>query len=190
MTLTLSAVIAATIFFPIEVSGINRCDFKVIQPRPSVAPVVGPSEIVARTRIAHDDAAPLVVSAVDFSEIDFVTTPGFYSWRGPHTVEVLNVSDRPITDVVVWVYVGVPQQAFGGKGVRFDKVLRPGERVRLSSRSSRGHGYTVEGEAVVDVVMVSAHMDGCDYLPSYPSSSLRLSLPRGQSGETLRVRRP
>jgi hypothetical protein len=106
------------------------------------------------------------VTAIDFSKARLTASPGSFDWQGPYTLEIENVSDRPLRRLRAMVYVRAENLSGIGSGVHFDEVLMPGARVQLIGKT-RGQGNSDEGgDVTVDVVVESVRWDGCEYRPS------------------------
>jgi len=145
----------------------SACEFTVaadgLEPE-----IVGPNEVVVRTRVLSQPDSPLVVRRVDVSNLHLsfggsgVDTDGFW------TVDVQNVSDQAIGDAAVRIQIGNARGHFGG-GPAWKGSLPPGETVRLKARS---HGAGVDpadsiGETLELLVLIdSVQLRGCLYKPA------------------------
>jgi hypothetical protein len=82
--------------------------------------------------------------------------------------EVQNVSDRPLSNILVQMNVGIGNSGGGGGGGSGTELL-PGQTVRITSRgggSSQGLHRSGEGEIGILFVVGSVEFDGCEYKPA------------------------
>lgn len=142
----------------------SACTFSMAQSAPDVV-VKGPDDILSRLRIIRQPDSPVVVAAVDLTEMDLVASTTSYSVTGSKVVELLNVSDRRVSDVRVTVWTRWSAFAGGGHSSRVAEI-GPGERavVRIGGRGQGTAGK--ESNLTVDVLIDSLKIGDCVYKPS------------------------
>ncbi len=94
-----------------------------------------------------------------------MASAGSFDWTGTFTLEIENVSARPLRNMRAVVFVRDSQLSGIGSGVRFDEVLVPGARVRLPGSAS-GQGSGLQSDVTIDVLIESVRWEGCEYRPS------------------------
>jgi len=168
MLYTFAALLAATLNAGTQVGPASPgaiCQVPLIRPNSGAPSVTGPEDVTSRVRILRQPDSPISVTAIDFSAATLTTSPGYFDWQGPYTIEMVNVSDRPLRNIRATVYVRSGNLSGVGSGVLVDQVLAPGARLQLVGKGS-GHGTFHGGDVTVDVVVDSVRWDGCEYRPS------------------------
>src|SRR5687768_14410860 len=74
------------------------CNFIRSGNAPPVTPI-GANDLVQRVRMSAQPDSPVAITLLDFSETNLVVGSGSYQKAGRFTLEVLNVSDRPVSRV-------------------------------------------------------------------------------------------
>ncbi len=144
------------------------CRFGISWSAP-VATISGPDEIVKRVRLLAQPDSPIAITALDLTEIALVVGPGAYEWSGALTLEVMNVSDQPVSEVWTQLWIDHVDGSAGG-GQRFGELLLPGQRRRTTAGVGRGRGkgdFRAE-DVALRVFVDRASLDGCEYRPSLP----------------------
>ena len=142
------------------------CKAPLVRPLVDGPRLRGPDEITSRLRIVRQPDSPATVTAIDFSKTTLTVSPGYFEWQGSYTLEIANISDRPLREIRATVYVRFENLSGIGNGVHFDEIVAPGARLQLVGRAS-GHGTSpASRDVTVDVVVESVRWDGCVYRPS------------------------
>ena len=141
------------------------CQFAIAHPIGEDVIVTGPEDLVSRLRVLRPEHAPVVVTALDFSGAELLASTGAYDWKGRYSLEVMNVSDRPVSHVrpAVGVVIESPNGGATWEELRMDGPIAPGARARVAVPSSRGWGTAPDGEVVVRVGIATALVAGCEY---------------------------
>lgn len=66
-----------------------------------LATIHGADEIVQRVRLLAQPGSPIVITALDVTDTKLAVGPGSYERTGGFTIEVMNVSARPVLDIGV-----------------------------------------------------------------------------------------
>ena len=95
---------------------------------------------MTRVRRLRQPDAPIIITAADFSEMRLDVKPGRYNWEGPHSMEILNVSDRPVHDIPFGAFISWAGTSGGsdhGIGMwRYQQALAPGQRVTVTRKGA------------------------------------------------------
>jgi hypothetical protein len=140
------------------------CQFKLRQVKDAAKPI-GPEEVVSRARILPQPDSPIVITKADFSGSQLNVVPGSFQWRPAVTLELLNVSDQPVSDVRTWVMLRSHDLSGVGDGGRWQPTLAPGARAQVVVRGGKGKGG-FQGDVFVDVLIEAVTFEGCVYRPS------------------------
>ena len=146
----------------------DACEFVIVHQVPGAAAIRGPEEIVTRVRLLRQPDSPIVITAADFTEMRLDVVPGRYNWEGPHSMEILNVSDRPVHDIhfgafISWV--GTSGGSDQGIGMwRYQQALAPGQRVTVARKGGGETGTSPRGDDVtVDLRVTSVRIGQCEF---------------------------
>lgn len=149
----------------------DACEFAIVHQVPGAAALRGPEEIVTRVRLLRQPDSPIVIASADFTEMRLDVAPGRYNWEGPHTIEILNVSDRPVHDIHFGAFIrwaGTSGGSDHGTGMwRYQQALAPGQRVTVARKGGGEIGTSPRGDDVtVDVGVTSVRIGQCQLRPS------------------------
>ena len=143
----------------------SACEFSITEAAPDVA-VRGPEDIVSRLRFITQPGSPVVVTAIDFGKSTLSASETSYQSAIHYSVEVMNVSDRPVSDVRVTVQTRwLNGMGGGGSGTRPSTSFGPGERIVLTAGSRGGGGGPKPSALMVDVWIESLKVGGCAFRP-------------------------
>jgi hypothetical protein len=151
---------------------VSGCGFVLAASAIPVTPA-GPEEVTSRVRIIAQPDSPVAVTKVDFTGSKLDVVPGFFQWQPTYTLEVINRSNKPISNLLASVYVHSSTLSGVGDGGRWDQMLAPGARAELKVRGGRGHGGFRGEDVSVDVLIESVTFDGCTYRPSQALPALK-----------------
>ena len=161
----------------LSVQAQERCTFNLVAPRPQ-ATSKGPEDVVTAIKVVDQPGSPVAIAALDLSELVLHASPSQYTLEGTIFVEVVNISDVPITRVELARAAGW-QDGFSSGRTSFGGVLNPGEQ-RKFGLSGRSAGATrVTGEVTVAVGIDAAWIGDCRYEPAATPASVLRAL-RGQ----------
>jgi hypothetical protein len=141
------------------------CQFKLQRANAASKPT-GPEEVVSRARILPQPDSPIVITKADFSGSRLDVVPGSFQWQPNFTLELLNVSDKPVSNVRTSVQVRSQDLSGVGDGGRWEPTLEPGARARVVVRGGRGHGGFRGDDVSVDILIEAVTLEGCVYRPS------------------------
>lgn len=149
----------------------DACEFAIVHQVPGTAALEGPEEIVTRVRLLRQPDSPIVIAAADFTKMRLDVAPGRYNWEGPHNIEILNVSDRPVHDIHFGAFIrwaGTAEGSNHGIGMWwYAQALAPGQHVTVARRGGGETGTSPRGDDVtVDVGVRSARIGQCQLRPS------------------------
>ena len=147
------------------------CEFAIVYQLPGTAALRGPEEIMTRVRLLRQPDSPIVITAADFSEMRLDVAPGRYNWTGPHGMEILNVSDRPVHDIHFGAFIRWAGTSGGsGRGIGmwwYQQALAPGQRVTVVRKGGGETGTSPRGDDVtVDLSVTSVRIGQCQLRPS------------------------
>jgi len=126
----------------------------------------GPADVVSRTRILPQPDSPVVITSLDFSGSRLNVVPGFFEWQPNYSLQLMNVSDKLITDVRAAVHIRARDLSGVGEGPRWERTLAPGQRAVIAGHGGTGHGGFRGDDVTVDAFIESVTFDGCIYRPS------------------------
>jgi hypothetical protein len=141
------------------------CQFNLQRTNDAAKPT-GPEEVVSRARILPQPDSPVVITKADFSGSQLHVVPGSFQWQANVTLELLNVSDKPVSNVRTWVLVRSQDLSGVGDGERWQPTLEPGARARVVVRGGKGQGGFRGDDVSVDVLIEAVTFEGCVYRPS------------------------
>ncbi len=152
---------------PSQRTASTPCGFS-LTPYNQPALISGPEELVPITRIVDQPGSPVAIQAVDLTDSTFVVGATWHEYEARYAIDVINVSDRPASEIRVAVRFLTTPGGGGGAAVSRHAV-GPGESVRLTSAGS-GHGTrqaVPEGDDRWIMVLVdSVRFDDCVYKPA------------------------
>jgi hypothetical protein len=145
----------------------RECQFSIMQAAPTPG-ARGSEDFLSRLRFVRQPDAPVVVTAIDFGNATLTVGEGNYAVSYVDgSIELLNVSDRPVSDIHLMVHTRWMNLSGTGSSVKSTGLLRPGQRIRLDMRGGRGQGTSPSADKLtVDVLVESVQIDGCLYRPS------------------------
>lgn len=151
----------------------DACEFAIVHQVPGAAALRGPEDIVTRVRLLRQPDSPIVIAAADFTEMRLDVAPGRYNWEGPHSIEILNVSDRPVHDIHFGAFIRWAGTSGGsGHGIGmwwYQQALAPGQRVTVARKGGGETGTSPRGDDVtVDVGVTSVRIGQCQLRPRWP----------------------
>ena len=169
--------VLACLMGAVPVQAQERCTFELVAPRPQ-ATSTGPEDVVRAIKVVDQPGSPVAIAALDLSELVLHASRSQYAMEGTIYVEVVNISEVPITRVELGRAAGW-QDGFSSGRTSFGGVLGPGERRKygLSGRSGGATGVT--GELTVAVGIDAAWIGDCRYEPAATPGSVLRAL-RGQ----------
>ena len=146
----------------------DACEFAIVHQVPEAFALTGPDEIVTRVRLFRQPDSPIVITAADFSEMRLDVAPGRYNWEGPHSMEILNVSDRPVHDIHFGAFItwaGTSGGSDHGIGRwQYLQALAPGQRVTVVRKGGGESGSSPRGNDVtVDLSVKSVSIGECQF---------------------------
>ena len=168
MRQALPGVIVAAFFAgiaPTAEAQLADCRFTVQPHNVSVTPT-GPEDLTARARIIPQPDSPVVITKVDFTGSTLDVSPGYFRWKPAYSLEVLNVSDKPIITVQTFVHVRSSSLSGVGNGWKWERTLAPGARAEIKAHGGVGRGGFSGDDVFVDILIESVTFDGCVYRPS------------------------
>jgi hypothetical protein len=176
MTLVLAAGIslawAQDAALPSRTTG--SCHFAVS--RQSQPPEVkGPEEIVSRARVLIQPDSPVALLSVDLSPMTLTVGSAWFERSGGYSALIKNVSDRVLTQVVIFVRIR-GKNGHIGSGAQWKTPLHPGETVRIVAHAGGGDGTAPDGEVEVVTYVDSVETSGCVYKPSQSWPALGTSM--------------
>jgi hypothetical protein len=145
----------------------SPCQFAILQPRPEPA-LKGAEAITSRVRFLNQPDSPVAISSVDFHNSELTATATSYAWSsGERTVEIVNVSDQPVSEVRVAIRTTWPNGAGTGGTVRSSGLIPGGERAVIGGGQGRARGTNPDGgQLTVDIFIESLSVGDCAYKPS------------------------
>jgi hypothetical protein len=146
----------------------DRCKFSVIAERPTSIDLRGSVEVLRAFRIVDQPDLPLAIISLDVSRVTLGTATGKSTMSGPISVELMNISDVPVTRVEIGQAAGWRDSSISGRW-SFGTRLAPGERrsFTLSVRSGRSLPDDLTTLIGVDAVL----LEQCRYEPSLTPAS-------------------
>jgi hypothetical protein len=134
---------------------------------PPTLVITGPEEITSRVRLVTQPDSPVALSRVDFSEAILNVTDGSFTFEKGYAVEVINLSDRTVTDVRLRSFVRSRNGGAGG-GPTVKGPLGPGQSGahRVSQGRSQGTSPLPSDEVRVLLSVESVEFSDCVYRPS------------------------
>ena len=149
----------------------DACEFAIVHQVPGAAALRGPEEIVTRVRLLRQPDSPIVITAADFTGMRLDVASGRYNWEGPHSMEILNVSDRPVHDIHFGAFIrwaGTSGGSDHGIGMwRYQQALAPGQHVTVARKGGGETGTSPRGDDVtVDLSVTSVTIGQCQFRPS------------------------
>jgi len=143
------------------------CEFKASASPVAAAAISGPSEVTDKIRVIVQPDSPVAIAAADLTGTTLNVGPASFLWQGPYIVELVNTSDKVITDVKVALFVRAAPSGGGvGAGLTAAGPIEPGQRVKLSGRSGRGSGGAGTAGVTMDLFIESVRVGACEYRPS------------------------
>jgi len=168
MRQALPGVIVAAFFAGVAATAeaqLADCGFTVQPHNVSVTPT-GPADLTSRARIVPQPDSPIVITRVDFTGSTLDVSPGYFRWQPAYSLELLNVSDRPISTAQTFVYVRSSTLSGVGNGWKLERTLAPGARAEIKATGGAGRGGFKGDDVFVDIVIESVTFEGCVYRPS------------------------
>jgi hypothetical protein len=107
-----------------------------------------------------------VITTADFSGSRLNVVPGSFQWQPSFTLELLNVSDKSVSNVRTSVQVRAQDLSGVGDGGRWEPTIEPGARARVVVRGGKGRGSFHGDDVSVDVLIEAVTFEGCVYRPS------------------------
>jgi hypothetical protein len=134
--------------------------------------------VVRLVKVVDQPDSPVVVTALDLGALSLNASSAQHTMGGTIQIEVMNVSDVPITRVELGRAAGW-RDGFSSVRASFGGVLGPRER-RTYSLSGRSRGATgMPGELIVAVGIDTVWIGDCRYEPAVTPASVLRAL-RGQ----------
>jgi hypothetical protein len=143
------------------------CGFALATTAPAPI-VVGPGDVTSKVRFISQPDSPVAVSKLELDPSTLTIGGGTFMLTKNYMVEVVNRSDRPVSNVQLVVTVRTKHGGAGG-GPMVKGSLNPGERRLVSLRSSgrgRASGTAPDDEAWLLVGVDSVEVGECTYRPS------------------------
>ncbi len=144
-----------------------RCEFNVVQ-QAGEPLIAGPPELVSRIRVLGQPGSPVAILMVDITGTQITVDKDRSKHESNFLMEVQNVSDRPLSNVLVHLNVEIGNSGGGGGGSTGTELL-PGQTVRITSRgggSSQGIQRTGADDIRILAFVGSVEFDGCEYKPA------------------------
>ena len=153
----------------------SDCSFRIAAQTLSPA-IVGEQEVTGRARIMAQPDSPVAIVRLDLTHMGLTVGGGTFEARGRYVVDVINISDRALTDVLVNVWVGFARASGTGSGFRLGRTLQPGAKARIEWSSGVSRGTSDRSDDIVSIVGLAAEVKtaGCTYKPSqsWPSAAI------------------
>jgi hypothetical protein len=137
-----------------------RCEFNVVQ---QVGPplIAGPLDLVSRVRVLSQPGSPVAILMVDVTGTQITVEKDRSKYDSAFLAEVQNVSDRPLSNILVQMNVEIGNSG-GGDGGGSGTELLPGQTVRITSRGAgSSQGPQRSGEDERPASAAHRHADGC-----------------------------
>jgi hypothetical protein len=143
------------------------CAFSVTG-SPTVATVVGPSEVTSRTEIIHQPDSPIEIVAADFRGMRLTVAEGgsgnAFTFEQVAAIEVRNRSNQGVEGVDLRVKVGGCQGTSGLS--RWTGSVLPGETTRIRTAGGGGSGSSNSSPIRVWVWIDRVNFKECIYKPA------------------------
>jgi hypothetical protein len=165
----LLAAVSALGFQPPAIPEVDPgCRFSVS--RESTPPqILGAESIGVPIRILPQPDSPVAVIGADLRRMTLTVGSSSFEQHGTgtSTIDIRNISDRPLTRVDVAVQT---RTNGGGVGniVTSRTPIEPGGTARLDLRMGQGMGTAQDGAAELVMLVESVETSGCHYKPSQP----------------------
>jgi hypothetical protein len=82
----------------------SGCRFSIVH-APTVPRITGPDEVVSRAAVMKQSDSPVAILSADFTGSTLIADKESYWFDDAFSVDIVNVSDRPLHDVRAWIQV-------------------------------------------------------------------------------------
>jgi len=147
------------------------CRFSRVAEAPQALSVEGATEVIQIVKLVEQPDSPVVVTAVDLRGVTLNASPSQYTMDGTIVVEVMNISDLPISRVEIGRAAGW-RDGFSSARWSFATTLGPGSRDVFTLSGRSGGGTAQPGELTVLLGIDAAFFEKCRYQPSVTAASL------------------
>ncbi len=154
----------------------SPCRFTVSGAATTSPKITGPEEVTSRALVVNQPGSPVEIRAADLTGTDLRVSGGRYSMRAAWQVTVRNLSDEPVTGVVVAVLVSPVSTREGsnwtnlygsGNKMEWKGALMPGETATLVMKGGGGEGTATDATDMKVLLSVDrVEFKDCTYQPA------------------------
>jgi hypothetical protein len=128
---------------------------------------LGPEEITSRVRFVAQPDSPVGVTRLDLREATLTRGSGSHVFEKRYSAEVVNLSDRAVSNIQLRVQIRSGDGAAGG-GPVVKGPLMPGEKSSVTTTGGRSHvtSSSSSDDVWLLVAVESVAFSDCVYKPS------------------------